>query len=99
MHDLPVDVFMRVEVERIGDPLYGDVRRLAALAGAEVALLPVELRYGEDGAYRLTAALVGVNTGRVAWLGVIQGSKGVPEDPSTLASVADALALAIVPVG
>ena len=42
---LPVGVFEQAEVRRIGDPLYGNIRRLAALVDAEVALIPVAVRY------------------------------------------------------
>lgn len=43
--DLPVGVFERAEVRRVGDPLYGYLRRLAALVDARVALIPVRVRY------------------------------------------------------
>ena len=96
MRDLPVGFFLVAEVDRIGDPLYGDIRRLAAFTGADVALLPVELRYGEEGAFRLTAALISVRTGRVGWFGVVQGAPGGAEEPASLATVADALARAVL---
>lgn len=96
MRDLPVGFFLVAEVDRIGDPLYGDIRRLAALTGADVALLPIELRYGAEGAYRLTAALISVRTGRVGWFGVVEGAPGGSEDPAALATVADALARAVL---
>ncbi len=97
--DLPVGIFLQAEVERIGDPLYGEIRRLAALVGADVALIPIELRYGQEGAYRITAALLSVATGRVAWLGVRMGATGGVEEPGTLASLAEALARALLPMG
>ncbi|MFC1575849.1 hypothetical protein ACFL5A_04325 [Gemmatimonadota bacterium] len=99
MRDLPVGFFLLAEVERVGDPIYGEIRRLGALTGADVALLPIELRYGEEGAYRLTVALIGVQSGRVGWFGVVQGEAGGAEDPASLASMADALARAILPLG
>ncbi|MGD2067659.1 MAG: hypothetical protein PVI57_03165 [Gemmatimonadota bacterium] len=42
---LPVGVFERAEVRRVGDPLYGYLRRLAALVDARAALIPVSVRY------------------------------------------------------
>jgi len=99
IRDLPVGVFLRTEVERIGDPLYGELRRLSALTGAGVALIPVELRFAEDGAYRMTAALVALRSGMVNWLGVVEGEEGPAKDPGALASVADRLARAILPFG
>ena len=46
--DVPVDalqvgVFLRAEVDRIGDPLYGQLRRLAALSDGRLALIPIEV--------------------------------------------------------
>ena len=96
---LPVRVFLQAEVQRIGDPLFGEVARLATLTGADVALLPVELAYGEEGAYQLSAALIRVQTGHVLWFGMLQGAEGAPESPAALASVAETLARALVPMG
>lgn len=42
---LPVDMFLRAEVQRVGDPLYGNLRRLAALTDAQAALIPVQADY------------------------------------------------------
>lgn len=97
--DLPVRVFLQAEVQRIGDPLFGEVDRLATLMGADVALLPVELAYGEGGAYNLSAALVRVRTGHVLWFGILEGAEGDPGDPAALASVAEELARALLPMG
>lgn len=41
---LDVGSFFRGEVERVGDPLYGDQYRLAAFVGADFVLLPIEAR-------------------------------------------------------
>jgi hypothetical protein len=94
---LPVGIFMRTEVTRVGDPLYGDLRRLAALTGADVALIPVEVRMGpgaagEAAAVEIAAALLSARTGRVYWFGVVNGEPGLPGDPRAIASAADALA-------
>jgi hypothetical protein len=99
IRDLPVRVFLQAEVERIGDPLYGDLRRLSALTGAGLALIPVELRYSEAGAYRITAALVSLRSGRVNWVGVVEGDSRGADDPGALASVAERLARAVMPLG
>jgi len=96
---LPVNVFLQAEVQRIGDPLFGDVHRLATLVGADVALLPVQLAFGEAGAYHLSAALIRIPTGHVLWFGVVEGSEGEPRDLAALASVAEALARALLPMG
>lgn len=96
---LPVQVFLQAEVDRVGDPLFGTLVRMAALTGADVALIPVELAYGESGTFLLRAALVTLRTGRVSWFGVLEGAQGPPEDPGALVSVAEALAMALLPWG
>ena len=91
--------FSQAEVERVGDPLYGDIRRLTALTGSDIALIPVELRFTAEGAFRLTSAILNPTTGRVLWFGVVEGGAGGVEEPGTLASVADALARTLLPLG
>ena len=98
LHGLSVGIFLQVEVRRIGDPLYGQIRRLTTLAGADVALIPVQLSYGADGRFSLAAAILTPVTGRVVWFGIIQGEEGAMDAPGTLASVTDALARAILPL-
>jgi len=96
---LPVHVFLQAEVNRVGEPLFGHLIRLGGLTGADVALIPVELKYGEGGAYSMSVALVGINTGRVSWFGVIGGGTGEARNPATLASVAEVLARTLLPFG
>lgn len=100
MDALPVGVFRQAEVQRIGDPLYGELRRLAAVANADLALLPLEVRPAldslgavvPDGGLQVTATLIDIHTGRVYWFGVVAGEAGPISDPRTLASAMDALA-------
>lgn len=95
IHGLQVGVFGAAEVERIGDPLYGDLLRLAALVDAEAALVPIRawVAPGEAGERVLaSAALVHVRSGRVLWFAVAEGQPGDPQDPGALASAVDALA-------
>lgn len=98
IRNLPVGVFLQAEVRRIGDPLYGHIRRLAGLTGAEVALLPVELRFSGD-EYQIGAAIVDPRSGRVLWYGIVAGGPGRAQDPGTLASAIDALARTLLPWG
>lgn len=97
---LPVGVFQQAEVRRIGDPLYGQLRRMSALVDAPVALLPVRAatRPVGDGevVIRLLAALVDVRSGRVLWFGVEEGRPGPADDPAALASAVDALARSLL---
>jgi hypothetical protein len=99
IRDLPVQIFLQAEVNRVGDPLFGHLIRLRGLTGADVALIPVELRYAEVGSYQLAAALLDTRSGRVFWYGVVQGEPGAAEDISALASVSEALARVILPLG
>ena len=94
--NLPVEMFLQAEVRRIGDPLYGEIRRLTTLAGADVAIIPILLSYGEDGAYHLVATLLDPVTGRVLWFATVDGVAGPADAPGALASVADALSRAVV---
>lgn len=98
LRNLPVGMFLQAEVRRIGDPLYGNLRRLAGLTGAEVALLPVELRFRDD-AYQTGAAILEPRSGRVLWYGIVGGDQGQAQDPGTLASAIDALARTLLPWG
>ena len=98
-HGLPVQIFKQAEVNRIGDPLFGSMLRLGGLTGADIALIPVELRYGTEGAYILSVALVGVRTGRVSFYGVLEGQAGAADDPAALASVTEVVARTILPLG
>jgi hypothetical protein len=94
---LPVGVFLQAEVDRIGDPLFGTLIRLGALTGAEVALIPVAVRYrpgdgAPAGVGEVVAVLMDVRTGYVTWFGVEAGRPGEAADPGVLASALDALA-------
>ena len=43
---LPVGHFLQAEVQRVGDPLFGDFRRISALLDAGAILLPVQVAMG-----------------------------------------------------
>ncbi len=96
LHGLPVGMFEAGEVRRIGDPLYGQLRRLSAVVDGAIALIPVSatLQPTPEGpaALRLSATLVHVRTGQVLWFGVVEGDPGGPDDPRVLASAGDRLA-------
>lgn len=95
---LSVGIFLQAEVDRIGDPLYGEIRRMAALVDADVVLIPIGIApsaaetVGGDPAVAVTAALVGTRTGRVAWFGIVEGEAQPAGDPRGLASAIDQLA-------
>lgn len=94
---LPVGMFLSAEVERIGDPLYGRLRRMGAMTGADIALIPVIVRAGAEGVggmsvVEIVATIVNVRTGRVIWFGVVGGRPGLVSDFGTVASAVEALA-------
>jgi hypothetical protein len=98
---LPVEIFLRTEVDRLGDPVYGVLRRLGAVTGADLVLLPVAafLRSsgpGEPEAVQVSVALMDVRTGRALWYAV-EAADGGPGDAAALAAVMDALARRVAP--
>jgi hypothetical protein len=101
IHALAVSSFHYAQVERIGDPLYGDLRRAGAVTGARYALLPVAgsyVRSGEEaGRVEVAAALIDTMGGGVLWYGVVAGERGEPDDPAVTASAARALAITLFP--
>ncbi len=95
--DLPVRAFLLGEIQRVGDPLFGDLYRLGVLADASWALLPVETRGRAGGTpgeevIEIAAALLETRTGRVAWYGVVEGVPGPPTALPPSISAAEALA-------
>lgn len=104
LDDLPVGVFLQAEVRRIGDPLYGMIRRAASLNGATAALLPVAVGWRPEtaeapSAMELVAAVVDVTTGRVIWLGHESAPAASPDDPGGVARIMDTLAGRLLPAG
>lgn len=96
---LPVSVFMQAEVERVGDPLFGQLRRMASLVEAEAVLLPVQASFevnqsrpGSTPRVRFTVALIETRTGQVRWFGVEEGGDFPRADPRGLASAVENLA-------
>jgi hypothetical protein len=93
---LPVGVFSTAEVRRIGDPLYGELRRLGAMVDGDVALIPLmTVAQPADSLgvrVRASAAVIHVRTGQVLWFGMVEGDAHEVSDPGALASAVDALA-------
>ncbi len=94
---LPVGVFLGAEVDRVGDPLYGQIRRLAELVRSDIAIIPVAIRSGAEGAagvsvVEIVSAVLDVRTGRVMWTGVVAGRPGPVSDFGSVASAVERLA-------
>ena len=99
---LPVGLFLQAEVERVGDPLYGELRRLASLVDAEAILLPVQASFeanqaieGSPPRVRIAMALIEPRTGRVLWYTIEEGGDFSQGDPGGLASAVEAVARAL----
>ena len=93
---LPVGTFTVAEVERVGDPLYGELRRMASLVAADIVLLPVQVAVqaalGGEPPIRFWTALIEVRTGQVMWFAILEG-EGFPRgDPRALASAVEEVA-------
>jgi hypothetical protein len=100
VRNLPVRQLLAQELDRIGDPLFGQVYRLGALTSSGYALLPLEAREtrGTGGVFlEMTSALVDARSGLILWLGVVRGTEGLEGDLILAATVADALALEVAP--
>ncbi len=96
--NLPVGVFLQTEVRRIGDPLYGYLRRMGAVADSDVALVPVGAG-GADTAIEVAATLIDARSGRVIWYGVVEGEGQSASDSAGLTAAAEALARTLAPYG
>lgn len=96
LRGLRVGQFLVAEVQRVGDPLFGDLRRLSALVGAEAALLPIQISLeadpGADPTVRLWTTLIETRTGRVLWFSVFDGDPFPAGDPRGLASAVNEMA-------
>lgn len=102
--DLPVDIFFEAEVRRIGDPLYGMIRRAASVSGARVAIVPLSVSFRPEtvdrpAAVEVFGAMVDVLTGRILWIGTEEGSASGADDPGGLARAMDAFATRFLPAG
>jgi hypothetical protein len=97
--ELTVRDFQRARLQSIGDPLYGELRRLGALMDARAALLPVGALWVTErtggGRVHLVLALIDTVGGDVLWYGAIAGTQGERGDAAVVASVAQAVARAI----
>lgn len=95
---LAVGIFQHAQVKRIGDPLFGDLRRLAGVFDAEIAVIPVAAEYigatPEVATVNIATAVINAVDGTVLWFGVITGSeKGAPSE-AAVAAAAQAFASA-----
>lgn len=94
LDQLPIGHFLQREVRRVGDPLFGQFRRLSALADTRYVFVPIVVRFEEDevdhevGQWGLTGTVVEGTSGRVLWFGTLMASPGRADSPSALAELA-----------
>lgn len=97
---LPVGQFLMAEVQRVGDPLYGNLRRLSALVAADAVLLPVQMSLesepGPQPTVRVWTALIEARSGRVLWFSILDGEAFGADDPRGLASAVDEVARSLL---
>ena len=96
---LPITAFQQGLVERVGDPLYGQLRRISALVEAEAIVLPIQASYEPNETIvnslprvRFAATIIEPRTGRVLWYGIEEGLNVPQSDPRALASAVETLA-------
>jgi hypothetical protein len=98
---LPVGDFRRAALRQIGEPLYGELRRLGALVDARLAVVPIASGYvgTVTGTGRVEIALAIIDTvgGEVLWFGVVGGEPVPYDDPRAASSAAQAAARAVLP--
>ncbi len=91
------------ELRHVRDPLYGEIRMLAALFDARYAIWPMEIYYqrdreGEGARLAIRTFLLDARGGDVLWFGIIRGSGGQPPaSPAALAAAAQAFAVRVSP--
>ncbi len=98
---LPVSSFLAAEVERVGDPLFGQLLRLGLLTDSDIALIPVALQPGAQGVggtsvVEIVATILHVRTGEVIWFGVVSGRPGQVADFGLVASAVEEFAATLL---
>ena len=95
INSLSVGVFQRAQVKRIGDPLFGDLRKLAAVMDARIAVIPVAAEYigpaQTDARTQIATAVIDAMDGTVIWFGVMESEPEARGD-AAIASAAQVFA-------
>ncbi|NIP78374.1 MAG: hypothetical protein GWM90_03900, partial [Gemmatimonadetes bacterium] len=83
---------------QLGDPLYGDLRRLGALLDASMAVVPMGTRVRTDSlgvTLDLAVALVSIRGGRVVWRHTVEAGPAASIDTG-IAAAAESLARTLI---
>src|SRR5690606_20910068 len=97
---LAVGSFHVAQVKNIGDPLLGDLRRLAGLLDARRALVPAAVGFvprPEAGRAPAALALIDTSGGQREWYGVMAGEPGEEGSGEVAASLARVIAQTLLP--
>lgn len=98
INNLAITSFQRAEVKRIGDPLFGDLRKLAAVLDTRLAVIPIAAeRIGtnpQTARVQVATAVIDAMNGMVIWFGVIEGDAEATSEEAGIASAAQAMARA-----
>ena len=109
LRDLPVSQFLAREVTRVGDPLFGALRRLNAMTDARVAVIPVwagpvDAADAEaaapgmgQGGWGISAALIDAARGFVLWYGSVEAGVAEAGAPPPVAQAALTLVERLAP--
>lgn len=101
INNLGVGAFQRAQVKRVGDPLFGDLRKLSAVLDARVAVIPVAAELigstPETARVQVATAVLDALSGNVLWFGVIESDTDARGAEAGVASAAQAFARAFAP--
>lgn len=93
---LAVGAFQHAQVRRIGDPLFGDLARLAAVLQARIAIVPVAAEFvgvsPDSAVLSVATAVIDPTDGAVIWFGVITGKDKGAGSAVAIASAAQTFA-------
>jgi hypothetical protein len=97
INNLEVSSFRRGQVKRVGDPLFGDLRKLASVLDARFAVIPVAAEAigatPADARVQIATAVLDAMSGTVLWFGVLEATEPGGQQAG-LASAAQAFARA-----
>jgi hypothetical protein len=98
INNLAVGSFQRAQVKRVGDPLFGDLRKLAAVLDTRIAVIPVAAERlaapGQPARVQIATAVLDALSGNVIWFGVIESDAEATAEDAGIASAAQAMARA-----
>ncbi|HET9440529.1 MAG TPA: hypothetical protein VFO52_10175 [Longimicrobiales bacterium] len=96
--NLAVTAFQHAQVRRIGDPLFGDLRKLAAVLDGRLALIPVAAELigatPDQARVQVAVAVIDALDGNVLWFGILESDADARGAEAGIASAAQAMSTA-----